>query len=84
MTRGPMKPVAPITSTDMRCLLPALGRLPGDHAPVRAGLRIHGQVANGEAILLAVALDVHVRHAVDDADTADDAHARRSRGAMPR
>src|SRR5436305_9063163 len=76
MTRGPMKPVAPITSTDMRasCLVLA-GRLPGDHAPVRAGLRVHRQIAHGEPILLPVALHVHVRHAVDDADTADDTHA---------
>src|SRR5437870_11514071 len=73
MTRGPMKPVAPITSTDMTLLL--LGRLPGDHAPVRASLRVDGQIADGEAVLLAVALDVHVRDAVDDADATDDTRA---------
>src|SRR5215470_5030436 len=76
MSRGPMKPVAPITRIDMRasCLV-LTRRLPGDHAPVRAGLRVHGQIADGEPVLLAVALDVHVRHPVDDADAADDAHA---------
>src|SRR6267143_1635725 len=80
MSRGPMKPVAPITSTAIPGLLVLLGRLPGDHAPVVAGLRVHGQVADGEAVLLAVALDVHVRHAVDDADAAGDAHVAVPRG----
>src|SRR5262245_26243342 len=80
MSRGPMKPVAPITSTDMEpsCLALALvlaGRLPSDHSPVRAGLRVHREIADGEPVLLAVALDVHVRHAVDDADATDHTHA---------
>src|SRR5215831_1908385 len=80
MSRGPMKPVAPITSTDMEtsCLALALvlaGRLPGDHAPVRAGLRVDREIADGEPVLLAVALDVHVRHAVDDTDATDHPHA---------
>src|SRR5438093_9204916 len=105
MSRGPMNPVAPITSTAIPNLLngssrsaTALpgrfralggmgghfvaphwsvlpGRLPRDHAPVLARLRVHGHVADREAVLLAVALDVHVRHAVDDADPAVDAHA---------
>src|SRR5206468_1027883 len=57
----------------MRSIL--LGGLPGDHSPVRAGLRVDGEVPDREAILLAVSLDVHVRHAVDDADTAVNAHA---------
>src|SRR5713101_7794590 len=71
MSRGPMKPVAPTTSTDMSKppLLGDLRGLPGDHAPVLAGLRVDGQVADGEALLLAVPLDVHLRDGVDDADT---------------
>src|SRR5713101_7938109 len=68
MSRGPMKPVAPITSTDMPSLLVLPRGLPGDHAPLLASLRVDRQVADGEAILLAVPLHVHVRHAVDDAD----------------
>src|SRR5881628_1298301 len=63
MSRGPMKPVAPITSTDMLCLILAHDRLAVD-APVGARLGIDGQVADGEAVLLAVTLDVHVRYAV--------------------
>src|SRR5437867_7401312 len=68
MSRGPMKPVAPITSTDMTSLLILPRGLPGDHPPVPAGLRVDRQVADGEALLLAVPLHVHLRHAVDDAD----------------
>src|SRR5262249_12151265 len=49
------------------------GRLPGDHPPVAAALRVDGEIADGEPILLAVALHVHVRHTVDDADIAADA-----------
>src|SRR5229473_872304 len=48
--------------------------LPGDHAPVLAGLRVDRQVTDGEALLLAVPLHVHLRHAVDDADPS--VHAR--------
>src|SRR6266540_6323377 len=70
MSRGPMKPVAPITSTDIPCLLILPRGLPGDHPPVVTDLRVGRQIADGEAILLAVPLHVHVRHAVDDADTA--------------
>src|SRR5262245_37402891 len=73
MSRGPMKPVAPITSIDMALL--QLGRLPGDHAPVRTSLGVHREIADGEPVLLAVALDVHLRHAVDDADAADHPYA---------
>src|SRR5213593_1373835 len=80
MSRGPMKPVAPITSTAMEGPLRVkFRRLPGDHAPVGAGLRVHGEVADREAVLLAIALDVHVRHAIDDADATVDAHAPVSR-----
>src|SRR2546427_11236607 len=71
MSRGPMKPVAPITSIDMPSppyVLVLPRGLPGDHPPVIPGLRVDRQVADGEALLLAVALHVHVRHAVDDAD----------------
>src|SRR5438093_1443215 len=73
MSRGPMKPVAPITSTDIPCLLILPRGLPGDHPPVVPGLRVDRQVADGEAILLTVPLHVHVRHAVDDADISMDA-----------
>src|SRR2546426_517318 len=79
MSRGPMNPVAPITRIDIRRLLFLLGRLPRDHAPVVARLRVHRKVADGEAVLLAVALDVHIGHAVDDADTTGDAHRAVSR-----
>src|SRR2546428_548954 len=68
MSRGPMKPVAPITSTDIPSLLFLPRGLPGDHPPVVTGLRVDCKVADGEALLLAVPLHVHVRHAVDDAD----------------
>src|SRR5213593_1474137 len=70
MSRGPMKPVAPSTSTDMPSLLFLPRGLPGDHPPLLAGLRVDRQIADGEALLLAVPLHVHVRHAVDDADSA--------------
>src|SRR5436309_15282496 len=45
-------------------------RLPREHAPLLAGLRVDGQIADGEALLLAVVLDVHLGDAVDDADVA--------------
>src|SRR6185503_2606054 len=70
MSRGPMKPVAPITSTDMPGPLVLPRGLPGDHSPALASLRIDRQIADGEAILLAVPLHVHVRHAVNQADSA--------------
>src|SRR5438309_618991 len=79
MSRGPMKPVAPTTRIAMACLLVLLGRLPRDHAPVVSRLGVDGQVADGEAVLLAVALDVHLGDAVDDADAAADAHLAVSR-----
>src|SRR5215472_17053817 len=50
-------------------------RLPGDHPPRLAGSRVDRQVADGEALRLAVALHVHLRHAVDDADAAVHTHA---------
>ena len=58
--------------------------LPGDHAPVFAGLRVDGEIADGEALLLAVPLYVHLGHAVDDADAPVDAHRGARGGAMPR
>src|SRR5437867_9918168 len=56
-------------------LIALASRLPGDHAPLVAGLCVDRQVADGEVLLLAVAFDVHLRHAVDDADTAVNTHA---------
>src|SRR5262245_55456730 len=66
MSRGPMKPVAP--RTRMRLGIGHACGLPRDHAPHVAGLRVHRQVADGDALLLAVALHVHLGHAVDHAD----------------
>src|SRR5467141_106344 len=109
MSRGPMNPVAPITSTDMSGLLVASGyrggprlrrgaserrgsmgghfwaphlngrhpwRLPRDHPPSVARFRVDGEVADGEALLLAGVFHVHLGHAVDDADAT--VHARPS------
>src|SRR5438477_8924861 len=103
MSRGPMNPVAPTTSTGMSGLsrsatasprrFRALGGmgghfwaphlcvrhsrgLPRDHPPVVARFRVDGEVADGEALLLAGVFHVHVRHAVDDADAP--VHARPS------
>src|SRR5205085_7430780 len=72
MSRGPMKPVAPITSTDMLSLLGVrdLRRLPGGHSPPPAALRVDGEIADGEALLLAGILHVHLGHAVHEADVA--------------
>src|SRR2546427_10889983 len=58
MTRGQMKPVAPITSTDIgtSCLV-LLGRLRGGHQPVLAGLRVDRPVSNREAVLLDLLLE---------------------------
>src|SRR5262245_34940740 len=66
MSRGPMKPVAP--RTRMRLGIGHARGLPGDHPPRIAALGVHGEVAHGEALLLAVALHVHLGHAVDHAD----------------
>src|SRR5262249_26113440 len=48
--------------------------LPRDHAPAVSALRIDGQVADGETLLLAVALHVHLGDAGDDANTVVHAH----------
>src|ERR1041384_8354326 len=73
ISRGPMNPVAPRMSVVDMLRVRHLRRLPRGHAPVAALLHIHGQVANREALLLAVALDVHLGDAVHDADVAVDA-----------
>src|SRR5262249_56886634 len=44
--------------------------LPREHAPVLTDLRVDRQIPNGEPLLLAGVLDVHVRHTIDDADVA--------------
>src|SRR5438552_16324482 len=50
--------------------------LPGDHAPLATGLGVDRQVTDREALLLAIPLHVHLRHAVDEADVS--VHARPS------
>src|SRR5947207_3276301 len=72
MSRGPMKPVAPMTRVDMLRVRDFRG-LPRDHAPV-VGPRVDRQITDGEPLLLARVLDVHLRHAVHDPDVA--VHAR--------
>src|SRR5215510_3296128 len=49
-------------------------RLPGRHPPLPAALRVDGEIAHGELLLLAGVLHPHLGHAVDDPDVAD--HAR--------
>src|SRR5262245_32681265 len=79
MSRGPMKPVAPSTRVDMSRVGDAR-RLPGDHAPAAAALRVDRKVANGEALGLTIALHVHLGHAGDHADVAVHAHRALARG----
>src|SRR3989442_15920843 len=73
MSRGPMNPVAPSTRMDMSGIRDARG-LPRDHSPGVARLRVDREIPDGEALLLAVALDVHLRDPVYDADPSVDAH----------
>src|SRR5438132_317950 len=72
MSRGPMKPVAPMTRIDMRSLLRVRNfrGLPGDHAPSHGALHVDGQIPNRKALLLARVLDVHLGDAIHDPDVA--------------
>src|SRR5262245_58591847 len=58
-------------------------RLPGDHAPVVAGLRVDREIADREALLLAIPLDVHLRDAADDANAPVNAHLALARRDAP-
>src|SRR6185369_15106644 len=57
--------------------------LPGDHAPLLTALRVHGEVAHGEVLLLARVLHVHLRHPVDHPDASVHAGAALTRRDAP-
>src|SRR4029453_15138382 len=57
--------------------------LPGDHAPLLTALRVHGEVAHGEVLLLARVLHVHLGHAVDHPDASVHAGAALTRRDAP-